>query len=280
MSPNPKRKTKKKVKTPQGKADHKAPFKYRGTKGGDAYHAQLQFIQQQAHNKQVNELIKQLNTSTEFARRAREDAINEIYANTSAMEIDPHVPRSKGAPHPPPLPSEHRMTSQPRYVNRTSTPGLEGRLALAEERNARAARRNANLPTDMVSLERVVMEAPPSTGDDILSQAGTTRAAVVQQGSLRARFAPSTPQPSTAQRAAARRDLSPGMRFNMSAMMNALTEQNDHPQILAGLRRRGSEIDEDVGDNKSARYNTGEYNTNLRPYGDDDGPTGLRQRTN
>lgn len=64
------------------------PFRY-SKKGPDPYHAQLSFIREQAHNNQVNELVKQVNAAQSFAKRAREDTLNEIFQDYSAMDASP-----------------------------------------------------------------------------------------------------------------------------------------------------------------------------------------------
>lgn len=262
MSPAPKKRAKK-TKVHKGKADHKAPFKYRGTKGGDAYHAQLNFIQQQAHNNQVNELIKQLNTANEYAKRSRDDTINEIFGGYGPMEVDARavVPPTRPDVHMPDVPVTHRDIG-------TSTRPASTATATTRTR----------------ALERVVMEAPPAVADSILQQAGTNRAEVVRGGSLRARFGTNdAPRATPSQAAAARRPPTNGYRFG--DMLAALTEASDihhPPQFLAGLRRHGSEIPEDIGDNKAAKYNQGDFESNLRPYGsaDQDDQTRLRRRVN
>lgn len=76
-----------KPRAKKGKKKVKAPFRY--SKGGpDPYHNLLNFIQTQAHNNQVDELIKQVNQANAFAKRARAQALDEVYADVREMEVD------------------------------------------------------------------------------------------------------------------------------------------------------------------------------------------------
>ena len=64
-------------------------FRYGRQHGrSDPYFATLNNIQQQAHAGQVNSLIRELKASQDFARRARQEAIEEIYAPVRPMDVD------------------------------------------------------------------------------------------------------------------------------------------------------------------------------------------------
>ena len=89
----------------------KGPFRY--TRGGpDPYHSMLNFLQTQAHNNQVESLMKQLGQAQAHARSARQEAFEEAYANVRPMDEDPPTPRQ----HPenmeadPPTPRRSRNT--------------------------------------------------------------------------------------------------------------------------------------------------------------------------
>lgn len=91
----PERKQKQKQKKKQ-KGNAK-PFRY-GAKikrAPDPYYAMLNNIQQQAHMAQVNSLVGELRQAHDFARRARQEAIDDIYRPVTPMEIDEHAPPTR-----------------------------------------------------------------------------------------------------------------------------------------------------------------------------------------
>lgn len=83
----------------KGKKKVKGPFKYT-QKGPDPYHSLLNFIQTQAHNNQVSALLQQVSQAQAFAKRARQDALDEAYGSVGPMEID-----KPARPQPEPRPS-------------------------------------------------------------------------------------------------------------------------------------------------------------------------------
>ena len=69
----------------------------------DPYYALLNNIQNQAHIGQVNGLIREVRQAKEFAARARQEAIDEIYAPVRPMEVDEHAPPSRADVHTAPM---------------------------------------------------------------------------------------------------------------------------------------------------------------------------------
>ena len=58
----------------------------------DPYFAMLNNIQNQAHIGQVNSLIRELRQAQEFAKRARQQAIDELERPVGPVHVDDHAP--------------------------------------------------------------------------------------------------------------------------------------------------------------------------------------------
>ena len=91
----PERKQKPKQKKKQ-KGNAK-PFRYgpKNKRAPDPYYAMLNNIQQQAHMAQVSSLVAELRQAQDFARRARQEAIDDIYRPVTPMEVDEHAPHTR-----------------------------------------------------------------------------------------------------------------------------------------------------------------------------------------
>lgn len=253
---------------PKKKRHHAKPFQYKGNRI-DPYFAQLNFIQQQAHNTQVNELIKQLNKTQEFARKARDEAISEIYANSGPMDIDP--------------PTRARTIPEVTMVD-ASTAGPPSRSGSVQSESRREPEVRPSEPMN-VDVVQVVVQAPTAVADRILREAGTSRDVVMREAVARVPGS-QPPLPTPQQMAAARM-----MRVNarrlpsLNTLGETLTLEIDNPRYtLTPTRREGQALAQTIGANKSPRFNTGEFNELFRAYGSsEDGMTtplqGERERT-
>ena len=187
-------------------------FRY-GRQGGrsDPYFATLNNIQQQAHAGQVNSLIRELKSSQDFARRARQEAIEEIYAPVTAMEVDDHryadnrgrriqgppaagpstFVRSEGAKRKEQLRRERMVVPdgnnhlhtqfRSRMAYEEPPPSPRGRYGsgLGRVVDTPVAMEAQPSPAD-AQAARIVASVQPAVADGLLRQMGTTRARVIQ----------------------------------------------------------------------------------------------------
>lgn len=87
---SPHKPKKAKAKGKKTEYPHSKNFRY-GRARGDNFHQQINMIREISHNAQVDDLIKQVNVAQDYARRIREETINEIFQHTREMDVDPQV---------------------------------------------------------------------------------------------------------------------------------------------------------------------------------------------
>ena len=124
------------------------PFSYHQKSNAGAANY-LNFLQTQAHNHQVDSLLKDLNHAQQHARRAVADALDEVYGRSGPMQVDPPS-RVRGAP---PLPADTSMTRvNPFAASRTHS--LRSAIAQGAEHFETLAkqRRQRETPQDMEGL--------------------------------------------------------------------------------------------------------------------------------
>ena len=115
------RKAKKTKANPKG---NKAPFRY--TRGApDPYHSLLNFIQTQAHNNQVESLVKQLSQAQAHAKNARREAFEEAYANVRPMDEDPPTPPNEPENMEIDRPSAVRLRRGRNFATQTTQPTVQ-----------------------------------------------------------------------------------------------------------------------------------------------------------
>ena len=137
-----------------------------GRRGGNqaAQFGYLNFIQTQAHNIQVDALLREVNQAQAFTKRAVKEALDSVYDRSGPMDVDPR-PRFPPAPQPP---TERRMTNAA-----TRNPfGGDATLSFGQEIRRLAARSNLlyrnrvarETPSDMEGVEATLSRAaPPAT---------------------------------------------------------------------------------------------------------------------
>lgn len=116
-----------------------------GAKNNANHYGYLNFIQTQAHNLQVDALLREVNQAQAFTKRAVKEALDSVYDNSGPMQVDPK-PRHPPAPAPP---SERRMAHA--VVNPF---GGEAVLSFGQEIRRLAAQ------NDLMRRNRVARETP------------------------------------------------------------------------------------------------------------------------
>ncbi len=133
----------------KGKRKAKKPKLFSYHNKANAGHAHfLNFLQTQAHNQQVDSLLKDLNQAQQHAKRAVADALDEVYGRSGPMQVDPPS-KIRGAP---PLPTDTSMTRvNPFAAKRTHS--LKSAIEQAAEHFQTLAQQRAReTPQDMEGL--------------------------------------------------------------------------------------------------------------------------------
>jgi len=140
----------------------KKPARPPGTRAADPYHAMLNFVQTQAHSSQVDALVKEINQAHSYAKRVRQDTIDEIYAPVRPMDVEER-PRHRHPPMPPSQPRDTPMhTSNPFGANSAFARNLEIQRLGAAMQNSRQSARERSRHVDM---DVVAHSAEPAVAD-------------------------------------------------------------------------------------------------------------------
>lgn len=148
-----------------------------GRRGGNqaAQFGYLNFIQQQAHNIQVDALLREVNQAQAFTKRAVKEALDSVYDRSGPMDIDSRIPN----PPNPPLPRQP-PTPFTREVQRA-----------AEARGLIRRRRMAPPPPqDMEDVRATISRAAPpdvveatvNLTEDVAATMEDIRASIPSQG--------------------------------------------------------------------------------------------------
>lgn len=156
---------------PRRKKGAKKPkaFTY-GAKNNANHYGYLNFIQTQAHNLQVDALLREVNQAQAFTKRAVKEALDSVYDNSGPMDVDPPL----RIPRPPPLPQNSRMTRAP--PNRGEFPlrfSQDIRRTAAQNNLMRRNRVARETPTTMEGITATLSRtAPPATVEAVHGMAG------------------------------------------------------------------------------------------------------------
>lgn len=120
----------------------------------DPYYAMLNNIQHQANIVQVNSLIRELRQSQEFARRARQDAIDEIYEPVRPMDVDEHAPSTLADIHTNPM--HRRATRAAQTTSRGSQAGGDLQQILNRHREDQAPQPHTSQASSQTERPRMV----------------------------------------------------------------------------------------------------------------------------